>query len=158
MKTGERKSDFKLTKDTPYIDLTGELWAVHCEELWENWLRFNGTALYWLQLCNYRSDESIVFWNHKKAPHMSTHAGVMVSHISYHTNAMIWTRFLHYSISHQLGELLQYRISHRYSLKPKPREISVANHFNLSWHFAQSTTIGQLKCISWTKKILRNLN
>ena len=36
MRTVERKSDFKLTTDTPYLALTGELWAVHCEELGEN--------------------------------------------------------------------------------------------------------------------------
>ena len=42
----ERKSDSKLTIDTPYLALTGELWGVHCEELSENWPRYNGTALY----------------------------------------------------------------------------------------------------------------
>ena len=44
--TAEFKSDFKLTTDTPYLALTGELWGVYCEDLWENWLRYNGTALY----------------------------------------------------------------------------------------------------------------
>ena len=34
------------TKDTPYLALTGELWGVCCEYLWENWPRYNGTALY----------------------------------------------------------------------------------------------------------------
>ena len=34
------------TKDTPYLTLTGELWGVFCEDLGENWSRFNGTALY----------------------------------------------------------------------------------------------------------------
>ena len=30
----------------PYLALTGELWGVFCEYLWENWLRYNVTALY----------------------------------------------------------------------------------------------------------------
>ena len=35
------------TKDTPYLVLTGELWGVFYECLWENLLqRYNGTALY----------------------------------------------------------------------------------------------------------------
>ena len=34
------------TKDTPYLALTGELWGVFCEYLWEKWPRYNGTALY----------------------------------------------------------------------------------------------------------------
>ena len=36
----------ELTKETPYLALTGELWGVVCEELGENWPRYNGTALY----------------------------------------------------------------------------------------------------------------
>ena len=40
------KSEFKLAKDTPYLGLTGELWGVFCEDFGENWLRYNGTALY----------------------------------------------------------------------------------------------------------------
>ena len=41
----ERKADFKLTTGTPYLALTGELWGVYCEDLRENWLLYNGTAL-----------------------------------------------------------------------------------------------------------------
>ena len=33
--------------DTPYPALTGELWGVFCEYLWENWSRYNNTALYY---------------------------------------------------------------------------------------------------------------
>ena len=29
-----------------YLTLTGKLWGVYCEEFGENWLRYNGTALY----------------------------------------------------------------------------------------------------------------
>ena len=32
----ERKPDFKLTTDNPYLALTGELWAVYCEDMGEN--------------------------------------------------------------------------------------------------------------------------
>ena len=46
----ERKSDFKLTTDTPYLALPGEPWGVHCEKLGENRPRYNGTALY-LAVC-----------------------------------------------------------------------------------------------------------
>ena len=33
----EYQSDAESTKDTPYLALTGELWGVFCEYLWENW-------------------------------------------------------------------------------------------------------------------------
>ena len=35
-----------IHKDTPYLALTGEIWGVFCGYLWENWPRYNGTALY----------------------------------------------------------------------------------------------------------------
>ena len=42
----EYQSDPVSTKDTPYLALAGELWGVFCEYLWQNWPRYNGTALY----------------------------------------------------------------------------------------------------------------
>ena len=42
----EYQSGAKSTKDTPYLALTGELWGVFWEYVWENWQRYNGTALY----------------------------------------------------------------------------------------------------------------
>ena len=36
MTEAEYQSGFKLTKDTPYLALTGELWGVYCEDLGEN--------------------------------------------------------------------------------------------------------------------------
>ena len=45
MTAAERKSDFKLTKVTEYIALTGELWGVYYENFKENWQRYNDTAL-----------------------------------------------------------------------------------------------------------------
>ena len=42
----EHKSNIRLTKDTTYLALTGELWGAFCEDIWENWPRYNGTALY----------------------------------------------------------------------------------------------------------------
>ena len=41
----EYQSDAGSTKDTPYLALTGELWGVFCEYLWENLPQYNGTAL-----------------------------------------------------------------------------------------------------------------
>ena len=38
--------EFEPTKDTAYLTLTGELCDVVCEDLGENWLHYNGTALY----------------------------------------------------------------------------------------------------------------
>ena len=35
------------TKHNPYLALTGELWGVFCEHLWENLPYYNGTALYY---------------------------------------------------------------------------------------------------------------
>ena len=49
MNTGteaEYQSDAGSTKDMPYLDLTGELWGVFCEYLWENSC-YNGPALYY---------------------------------------------------------------------------------------------------------------
>ena len=46
----ESESDIRITTDTPYLALTGELWGVCCEDLGENWPRYNGTALYVQQL------------------------------------------------------------------------------------------------------------
>ena len=42
----EYQSDTGSTKYLPYLALTGELWGVFCGYLWENWSRYNGTALY----------------------------------------------------------------------------------------------------------------
>ena len=36
----------ELSKDTPYLALMGQLWGPFCEDLRENWLRYNGTTLY----------------------------------------------------------------------------------------------------------------
>ena len=33
-------------KNIPYLTLTGELWGVFCEYLWENWQHHNRTILY----------------------------------------------------------------------------------------------------------------
>ena len=46
MKTTERELDFKLTTDTPYLALMGELLGVCGEDFGENQPRYNGTALY----------------------------------------------------------------------------------------------------------------
>ena len=48
MAMAERKSNIRLTKDTPYLALTGELWGVICEDFGENWTRYNGTTLHCL--------------------------------------------------------------------------------------------------------------
>ena len=52
----EHKSEFTLTKDTPYFALTGELWDVYCEDCGENWARYNSITLYFEEnwLCNNR--------------------------------------------------------------------------------------------------------
>ena len=44
MAAAEYKSDLKLTNDTPYLTLTGELWGVCCDDLY-----LKGTALYKLE-------------------------------------------------------------------------------------------------------------
>ena len=37
---------FVLTKDIPYLALTGEPWGVFRENIWESRPRYNGTAVY----------------------------------------------------------------------------------------------------------------
>ena len=49
MTATERVSDFNLTTDTPHLALMGELWGVYCEDLGENWPRYNDSALYCIQ-------------------------------------------------------------------------------------------------------------
>ena len=46
MTAAQHKADIELTKDTPYLALTGELLGVCCEDFGENWPCYNGTALY----------------------------------------------------------------------------------------------------------------
>ena len=36
MKVSENKLDFELTKDTPYLALTGKLWSIYWEALDKN--------------------------------------------------------------------------------------------------------------------------
>ena len=45
MTVAEGESDIRITRDTPYFALTGELWGVNCEDFGENEPRYNGTAL-----------------------------------------------------------------------------------------------------------------
>ena len=42
----EYQSDAGSTKNIPYLTLTGKLWGIVCEYLWENRPRYKGTALY----------------------------------------------------------------------------------------------------------------
>ena len=46
MVAAQHKEDIELTKDTPYLALTSELWGVCCEDFGENWQRYYGTVLY----------------------------------------------------------------------------------------------------------------
>ena len=65
MTARERKSDFKLTTYTPYLALTDELWGVCYDNFEENWLHYNGTALYLERLIVYFLDVHIdgtVLW------------------------------------------------------------------------------------------------
>ena len=45
----ETESDIRITTDTPYLALTGELRGVYFKDFGENWPRYNGTALYWVR-------------------------------------------------------------------------------------------------------------
>ena len=38
---------FELTKDTPYLALSGELWSVFYEYFNRNWSCYKGFLLYW---------------------------------------------------------------------------------------------------------------
>ena len=61
----EHKTDIRLTKDTPYHALTGELWCVCCGDCGENWPRYNGTALY-------EQVHSTGMWGHVAASRMAS--------------------------------------------------------------------------------------
>ena len=44
----ESESSIRTTTDIPYLALMGELLDVYCEDFGENWLRYNGTTLYYV--------------------------------------------------------------------------------------------------------------
>ena len=44
------QSDAGSTKDTPHLTLMGKPWGVFCEYFWENWPRYDGTALYFTSM------------------------------------------------------------------------------------------------------------
>ena len=44
----ESESDIRITTVTLYLALAGELWSVCCEDLRENLLHHNSTALYFM--------------------------------------------------------------------------------------------------------------
>ena len=52
---GEHKSEFQLTKDTPYLALTDKLWSVYYENLGENRSCYNSIILYLPKPANYIS-------------------------------------------------------------------------------------------------------
>ena len=60
MKAAECKSDFELTKSTPYLALKGELWGIYCEDLGENGLHYNGTVLHLLLWINVISSPVVI--------------------------------------------------------------------------------------------------
>ena len=41
----ECASELTITKDIPYLALTGKLWDVYCDNFGENWPHYNSTAL-----------------------------------------------------------------------------------------------------------------
>ena len=53
----ESESDIRITRDTPYLALTDELWGVCCEDLGENRPRYNGTAWYMFMEANEEANE-----------------------------------------------------------------------------------------------------
>ena len=44
---------FELTKDTPYLALSGELWSVFYEYFNRNWLCYKGFLLYLFDRCRH---------------------------------------------------------------------------------------------------------
>ena len=45
MTEAEHGSESELTKNTPYLNLMGEIWDIYCEYFGENRPRHNGTLL-----------------------------------------------------------------------------------------------------------------
>ena len=52
---------FELTKDTPYLALSGELWSVFYEYFNRNWSCYKGFLLYLYIGCKYASVFLIIF-------------------------------------------------------------------------------------------------
>ena len=72
----EHKSNFRLTKDTPYLILTGELWDVYCEDL-EEIHCFITASLY----------DAINFWTCKK--HVTNTVTTVITAIHTHNYCQI---------------------------------------------------------------------
>ena len=61
MKSAQPKTDIELTKDTPYLGLTGEIWGVCCENFREVWSRDNDITLC-VQLRYYHMGIEYIIW------------------------------------------------------------------------------------------------
>ena len=61
----ENEWDIRITTDTPYLTLMGELWDVYCEGLEENWPHYNNNALFSVGFIVYKSTQ-IQFLNTSK--------------------------------------------------------------------------------------------
>ena len=46
MTAAQHQSGFQVTKDTPYLTLTGELCGIYCENCGQNWPCYNSTTLH----------------------------------------------------------------------------------------------------------------
>ena len=62
MTVAEIESDIRITTDTPYLALMGEPQSVYCEDLGENWQRYNGRALYLVISGPVHSVVTVVIW------------------------------------------------------------------------------------------------
>ena len=58
----ESGSDIRITIDTSYLALTGELSVVYCKDFGENWPCYNGTALYKASIVS-SSEDTLMFIN-----------------------------------------------------------------------------------------------
>ena len=52
---------FNLQKAAHSPALKGELWGVFSEDLWENWMHCNGTALYFKAIEGYLDELNLLF-------------------------------------------------------------------------------------------------
>ena len=58
----KHQSDFELTKDTPYLTLTGEIWGVYCENLEKIGYIITASHCMWYNISNLGSIYAYHMW------------------------------------------------------------------------------------------------
>ena len=102
MTVAKPRSDFKLTTDTPYLAITGELWGFCCKDMRGNWPRYNGTALYFASALQnlihvlVKTRINLVRYNDAYMPPKRCNHWLRGCFVTCHDDVIKWKYFLRY--------------------------------------------------------------